>query len=255
MGVFLESLARLAAIPDADLAREHSWRSGTSDVRYAVLFRSLEEEQAAATEAHATWFPSEASRILNLAQSAFGDLRGLLVGTPAELLDQVPAEGEWSPRQTLEHAIGTERSYRRNVQYALERADDAPTRLPPELRPKLDPADTAGDTTAILERFALRREETDGMLAGLAEMHLERPTNWSGFEVDVRFRLHRFASHIVEHTIQCETTLERLGVRAGDARRVVRRISLERGRHERVSRATTLASLDGAHAARAASLR
>jgi hypothetical protein len=44
------------------------------------------------------------------------------------------------------------------------------------------------------------------------------------FNVDVRFRLHRFAAHIAEHTIQCDKTLAALGWRQTEARRIVRQI-------------------------------
>jgi hypothetical protein len=70
----------------------------------------------------------------------------------------------------------------------------------------------------------------------------------------VRFWLHRFASHIVEHTIQCEKALEEAGWRPGDAPRAVRRISAARAMHERLSDAATLAALDADHAAKLAAI-
>ena len=43
---------------------------------------------------------------------------------------------------------------------------------------------------------------------------MTRPTIWARYDVDVRFRLHRFAAHVIEHTIQCEKALAALGWRA-----------------------------------------
>jgi hypothetical protein len=49
---------------------------------------------------------------------------------------------------------------------------------------------------------------------------MTRPTVWGHFEIDLRFRLHRFA----EHTIQCDKTLAVLGWRPTEARRIVRQV-------------------------------
>jgi hypothetical protein len=179
----------------------------------------------------------------------------LLADVDDELLDRVPAEGEWSLRGTLEHAISVERSYRANTQRALIRRDDEPLTLPTDRRPQPDPADTSGGTLDILAAFAARRAETDAALAGLDAKQLVRPSQWGRYAVahriDVRFRLHRFASHIVEHTVQCEKALESFGVRLTDARLVVRSVGAARGAHERRSPHAVLAALDAALLARA----
>ena len=197
----------------------------------------------------------EASRILMLAQVAFGRLRGLLAGMDDGLLDRAPAEGEWSVRRTMVHAIEVERSYRANTQHALVRGDDEPLKLTADRRPKPDPADTAGGVLDILAAFAARRAETDAALAGLDADQMVRPSQWGPYEVshqvDVRFRLQRFASHIVEHTVQCEKAIASLGVTLNDPRAVVRSIGAMRGAHERRSSRAILDSLDAALIARA----
>jgi uncharacterized damage-inducible protein DinB len=223
-----------------------------ADAAYA-LFNALEEEQLAAAALGPN--DDEASRILTFAQVAFGRLRGLLASVDDDLLDRAPAAGEWSIRQTLAHAIEVERSYRANTQHALVRGDHEPLKLPADRRPKPDPADTSGGVLDILAAFAARRAETDQVLAGLDEWQLVRPSQWGPYDVshnvDVRFRLHRFASHLVEHTVQCEKTVEALGVRLNDPRAVVRSIGAARGAHERRSTRAVLEILDGALLARA----
>jgi uncharacterized damage-inducible protein DinB len=147
------------------------WRDADPpvDADYA-LYSALEEEQMAVTALAPDG--DEASRILVLAQIAFGRLRGLLAGVDDELLDRAPAEGEWSIRRTLEHAISVERSYRANTQHALVRRDDEPLTLPADRRPQPDPADTSGGALDILAAFAARRAETDALLAGLDAQQL-----------------------------------------------------------------------------------
>ena len=54
----------------------------------------------------------------------------------------------------------------------------------------------------------------------LDELALARPWPFRGGTMDV----HRFASHIAEHTIQCDKTLDALGWRQTEARRIVRQI-------------------------------
>ena len=256
MTTFIALLARLAAVDDADLARPDRWRGIRVGARYARLFRTLEIEQEAVVAARISYLGTEAQRILGLAQIAYGDLRGVLAGVGSEALDRSPAEGEWSARRTLEHAIGVERSYRANTRHAIVRGADEPLTLPAERRPQPDPADTAGDGSALAEHLGARRAETDADLGRITEDEMTRASHWGaleeGLDVDVRFRLHRFASHLVEHTVQCERALEAAGVVFGDARRVVRRISVLRAMHERITPAAELARLDAGHAQRLA---
>jgi uncharacterized damage-inducible protein DinB len=225
----------------------------------------LEAEQQAAATAPAA--PNEPSRILDLAQVAFGRLRGLLAGVDDDLFDRDPAPGEWSLRRTLAHAIGVERSYRANTEFALARGDEDPLSLPQDpdevvwtaagefRRPSPDPADTAGRALDIIAAFAKRRAETDAALSDLSDEQMRRPTQWGAIKdsavIDVRFRLHRFASHIAEHTVQCETTIAALGVPLTDARAIVRAIGAARGMHERRSTRETRDALDAALIARA----
>jgi len=118
--------------------------------------------------------------------------------------------------------------------------------MPAERRPQPDPADTAGDVLGIVGRFAGHRAETDRALAQIDPATLARPTVWDGVEVDVRFRLHRFASHIAEHAYQCEKAIRALDAYGGDARTICRRIGALRGLHERRSDAATRRELDAA---------
>jgi len=230
------------------------WRGAPSDTRYALLYHTLEREQDAVVRARMSYSGTEAQRILGLAQIAYGDLRGLLAGVTAEALDRAPREGEWSARETLAHAIGVERSYRANTLHALTRGPDDPLTLPAERRPKPDPADTEGDGSNVAVRLGARRAETDRELSEVSDPQMTLPSQWGSHDVsqgvDVRFRLHRFASHLVEHTVQCERALEAAMGPFGDARRVVRRISVARAMHERITAPGELARLDGEHEAR-----
>ena len=255
---FETSLRSLARLSDKDLERAWTWpEHGMADLRNAFFYILMHEQHALVTTASPA---NEAERILVLAQRAFGDLRGLLLAVPDTLLDREPAtlaplaepgalpRGEWTIRQTMEHTIRVERSYRANTQHALLRQDDDPLTLPDERRPKPDPADIAGDALAIARALARRRAETDHALGGTDAAQLGRPTQWAAvdeeFDVDVRFRLHRFGAHLVEHTQQVDKTLRQLGQMETDAQAYVRQISIIRARHERRSPESVRARLD-----------
>ena len=64
-------------------------------------------------------FQSEAQLILGRLQAARGELEALLIGLTDEELDQAPSDGEWSPRQVLEHIIEVEDAYTKRMTDAL----------------------------------------------------------------------------------------------------------------------------------------
>ena len=231
---------------DDDLGRDWTWPGkGAADLRNAFFYLLMEEQNALVT----TSTPSnEADRILVLAQRAYGDLRGLLLAVPDELLDRAPAPGEWSIRKTMEHTIQVERSYRANTQHALLRENDEPLVLPADRRPKSDPEDTRGGALDIVAALGRRRAETDAALSATESADLSKPSQWAAvndlFSVDVRFRLHRFGAHLVEHGQQVEKTLRQLGQVETDAHAYIRQISILRARHERRSTEAVRRRLD-----------
>jgi hypothetical protein len=65
------------------------------------------------------WQQTEAQQILGLAMDARGQLRCVLLGFPDADLDRAPAPGEWSVRQTLEHAYQVDARYADAIAYAV----------------------------------------------------------------------------------------------------------------------------------------
>ena len=47
---------------------------------------------------------------------------------------------------------------------------------------------------------------------------------WEGYDMSLRFRLHRFDSHLRQHTVQIEKTLEGIGRPPTEAKRLLRLI-------------------------------
>ena len=128
MTEFDATLSRFADLDEEALGRPWPFRGQGMDVRYA-LYRTIEDAQEAHVRLGARPLP-ESRRILAFAQRAFGDLRGLLVGLPADLIDRAPGAGEWPVRKVLGHMWIVERRYALQTLYALERADSDPIRSP-----------------------------------------------------------------------------------------------------------------------------
>lgn len=251
MSGFFAALRELALLPDQAMAAGWEWRGSRGNglqVRDA-LYKSLEEEQAALVAAPAP--PTEAGRIVALGQRDYGRLRGLLAGLAEADLDRPPAAGEWTLRQVLAHVLLTERRYLYQVEYALRRGDREPVYVQPDI--KLEPEETGGEVEAWAQRLAQARSDS-ASLAPTPDAALTRPTQWAGYDVDVRFRLHRFAAHFAEHSIQAEKTLAGLGRPPGEAHRIVMRISETRGGHELSTAASALSRLDQLHLERARDL-
>jgi hypothetical protein len=223
MSDFDVALRGFAALDGEALSRPWSWRGKPMDVRFA-LYRTLEDAQEIYVRLSAERHP-ESRRILALTHRAFGDLRGLLAGLPADLLDRAPAAGEWPLRETLRHMLLVERRYAVQTRYALDRKDLEPVRIPDDRQPTVTAQDGAGDVATIVARLGAARADTNRWLADADGPALSRPTIWAGHDVDVRFRLHRFAAHIVEHTIQIEKSLAALDWRATEGRRIARHVA------------------------------
>src|SRR5215510_1449050 len=148
MTTFAETMAAWAQLDEHVLSQPWTWRGGKMDARYE-LYRALEEAQAAVIAAGVA---SESRRILALAQRAFGDLRGLLVGVPDELLDKPPRPGEWPVRDVLRHVLWVERRYALQTEYAIQRNDADPMRIADARLPGLDQIDVSGDVATVRSR-------------------------------------------------------------------------------------------------------
>ncbi len=252
MPTFDAALARLAELDDAAMGHPWTWRDGQMEVRHA-FYRTLEDAQEALVPVATAPHP-EPRRILALAQRAFGDLRGLMIGLPADLLDRAPRAGEWPLREVLRHMLVMEHRYEMQTSYAVERADADPMRISADRLAVAEKVDVGGDATAVLGRLGAARAETARRLVGLGPAAMTRPTGWVHYQVDVRFRLHRFAAHVVEHTIQCEKTLDALGWQATEGRRIGRRIAAALGELEGLGAVAQVRELEGVLVERVASV-
>lgn len=227
-------------LSDADLDRPWAWRSYDEEgVRFA-FFRVFEELRTLSVQLEqarqaAGRQPSSAQRILALYQLAYRDLYAAMRGVPAAILDTPPAEGEWPVRQTLGHIAGADAGFFTvlvNALNQLRAGVSEPVKVNLEtyetiLGMKASEEDAAleGQLAGIVDFHAMIHGRILGELADISEAELPLPSvYWESGPLSVRFRLHRFESHMRQHTVQIDKALAALGHGPTEARRLLRMI-------------------------------
>jgi len=254
--MFKTSLARaveevadvVQGVPDAELDREWAWGAYDSEgVRFA-FFRTYEELRELATKTAAERSAhgpavSTAQRILAQYHSGYRDLQAALLGIGGDEADRPPAEGEWSLRQVVAHIVGAEIGFFVVVKYALDRhrsGDGQPAKIPEEAWEAIIGEDWAsieailgGPLVGIQSYHEALHERVLREFADINEVELAAPsTYWEGHEMSLRFRMHRFDSHLRQHVVQIDKTLETIGHSPNEAQRLLRLIYAALGEAE-----------------------
>jgi hypothetical protein len=226
------AVGQLLGIREDDLPGRWTWRDdsdGAAERRYA-FFRAIETLNVAAAAAARAGngqaaIPASAFAF-RPATIARWDLHGLLAPLTDADLDTDPGHGEWTIRQTLAHAVNVERAYPSFSAWWLtrEQTPELPSRLPDEVGEGFpeEADDGTGSLIQIRERLDAAMDGAAERMAGLDEAQMAIPARWSGYPVDVGFRLWRQASHLQEHTIQVEKTFVMLGRQPLEAERLAR---------------------------------
>jgi hypothetical protein len=169
-------------------------------------------------------------------------------------LDADPGGGEWTVRQTMAHIIGGQRGYAWGSAYWIsvrhEPKPDGPRRAPDGLFTSMpeDDAEATGTLAEVRQKLDDIVDATSSRYATLTTDEMDSAAGWYGFPVTVGFRMWRWPSHIEEHTVQVEKTLDMLKHRATEVERLVRLNHRAMGRLEAlvVGRATEQVDATGA---------
>jgi len=237
--------AHYLGIPDGALLKVWLFRGVDPEdgVRYGI-YRGGETVDAADAELEAAMVgvPARAPGAIRSAPATIARwaLQGRLAALDEALLDKVPRKGEWTLRETLDHIIGGQRGYGVFSRWWLTQpiGDARPARIDDDTVAALEremPADGASATGTLtdiraglddaLDEWALRVADLDGDALAASAM-------WSGVPVDIDFRIGRWASHIREHTVQIDKTLDWLGYQPSEPSRIVRDMYAAWGRLE-----------------------
>jgi hypothetical protein len=238
-GLVAAALVDLLAVGDARLEEPWIWPGhGEADRRYG-FFRIIEDLDAvtAAIDARGVARPSDQA-IVAPATIARWEVIGLLAGLTEADLDADPGDGEWTVRQTLAHIIGSQHGYavynqwwrRQAIRTSDERLPFAPDGLDD---PAWDEATVAdGSLDQIGSRLHQALDDAAQRMADLMSDELALGARWSGLPVTVGFRQGRWASHMIEHTVQVDKTLVALGRQPSEVERLVRLVATAWGRLE-----------------------
>ena len=235
---------RLRAIPDAALTGPWAWRpEGEEELRYG-FYRIGERLEVAGIDAatavrRAGIERGRAADLIAPAVAARWDLEGLLLGIPDALWDAEPGREEWSIRITMGHIIGGHRAYGVGSSWWLQQGFSASDpALPKQTSDALweplpsEDDEAVGAPAVVRAHLGHVLDRSIERLAGLPEDRLAVGARWSGFAVDIGFRLGRWSSHVREHTVQVEKTLEMLDHHPTEVDRLVRLILAAWGRAE-----------------------
>ncbi len=213
-------------LSEADLDQAWDWHGYEEGVRFAC-FRVYEELRTLAVQLQAerdiNGDPvTAAQRILAQFHLAFRDLQAVLLRASDADLDREPAPEEWPLRKILGHVLQSIAYFRVHVERALERlragldqlvdfSDEEWEQVSGAFLTDVEQA-LASKTVAGFWAYYAQFEQR--VLAGCADIttaELNMPVIlWEDVNFPMRFRLHRFDSHMRQHTIQAEKTLTTL---------------------------------------------
>lgn len=233
------------AIPDAALTKQWLWNGHDhgDGVRYGI-YRGAETIEVAAAELEAALAgaPARAPGAIrgSAATVARWALQGRLAAIDDSLLDRVARDGEWTIREVMAHTIDGQRSYGWFTRWWLAQplGETRPARPTDEAEAASErelpgeAAEGAGTLAEVRSRFDDVLDEWALRYADLDAAALAMPATWSGIPVDIDFRLGRWASHIREHTVQLDKTLDWLGSAPSEPARIVRDLHAAWGRLE-----------------------
>lgn len=188
-------------------------------VRYAFLHTTLELRQLAAGLYQQRYrsgkYPTYAHHTLSWHQQMYRQCQALLTGISDEQAAQPPAVHEWPLRTIVLHMLRTERYFYATIRNTLNAhinqapaqpvADEAVYALAEETGER-ETADTP--LSELMQRWETLHSRIQYNLQNLGDIRLELAAPmWESRAYPIRFRLHRFETHLQEHINQLEKTL------------------------------------------------
>jgi len=244
----IESFVTITSkLSDEELETPWKWRTFDANVRFA-FFQTYEDLRTLAAtlisqRTSGSKMVTTAQRSLAQYHYAYRDLQAILLNADEGLLDTPPAKEEWPLRVILGHIMAAEREFFARIWFAVQQyrgnsVDNEDT----------EQEETREMTGEEVEEFVgsyddfertMNRLSLAGILALYDSLHkrvlreitdirgLELEASslwWEGIPLPVEYRLHRLDSHLRQHTIQVEKTIEALTEPPSEAQRLLRLI-------------------------------
>jgi ankyrin repeat protein len=212
-----------------------SWEAYDGN-RYALLQTYLELQtlatELAQSRAHSERPLTAAQRILGQHRTAYRDFQSLFIGLSDDDLDRDPKPYEWNIRTILIHVYYVERKFYAIMLYALKHryeAEPTPNLSNEEVQTFLDDAadlpPQAGTLADIWASYDKLHQRIAHELGQLSDEDLSLTSRmWEPKLYTHRFRMHRFHTHLREHTNQLSKTLVWLDKAPNEAKLLLRQI-------------------------------
>ena len=223
-----------------DLERSWAWKDYTDDGLRFAFFRTYEELVQLRTHLRSERARlgiqlSKAGRYLGEYHRGFRDLEAMLYGCSNEQAEFEPEPGEWSIRRTLGHILTADLGFLVVVKLALKAADRGEAPSKPEESDWDRIVDISDeDYDALMQApldemwssYASWHARILDELAGISDAQLGAPSRyWEQQAYSIEFRLLRFSSHLFQHSVQIEKTLQAVIGPPSEAGRLVRKIA------------------------------
>jgi hypothetical protein len=221
-------------LAEKDLERQWTWKDHDEEgIRFA-FFVTMQELRQLAVELASLRDPlTSAQQILAQYHTQYLDLQAAVFGLSTETAERAPAEGEWSIPRAYAHILATDLGFASVVRYALERhraGSWTPERMSDEDRMRI--IDMTGEKYDLLmgspleELLAFHRDFHHKIVtefSSITDAELELPsTFWEETRFPIRHRLHRFQTHMVQHTVQIDKTLVAINWPPTETKRLIR---------------------------------
>jgi hypothetical protein len=193
-------------------------------VRYGFyrVLEILDLAASASTRALAGSPSSEARDAVGATALSRWALHGVLATLTDVDLDADPGNAEWTIRRTMQHIINSQRGYAWGSANWLSVRDQprpaGPQRLPGDPNDGFPEEDeeALGSLVDVRREFDDVVDATSTRYATLTTDEMNVKAGWSGYPVTIGFRQWRWSSHIDEHTVQIEKTIDMLGKRRSE---------------------------------------
>lgn len=221
-------------ISNADLDKPWQWRGYDEGVRFA-FFRVYEDLRWLKAEISPQVALNTAQQALAQHHAAYWDLRAVLLDIDNAIIDESPGDGMWTIRESLTHMIETEWAFTLVNDFALQRArkgEAGTAKIPDETwdthfvdRGGFKDEVFQGSLQEVLEFYNEVHQKTLEILKSISPEELSLYAEfWEPQPMEIAFRLIRYDSHLVQHTIQIEKISAVLGHPVTEVSRLIRRI-------------------------------
>ena len=226
---------RVIDLPDASLEFPWRWGDYNEGARF-IYFRIYETLRSLTAEvmsqrAAAGRPPTRVQEILGGYQQAYRRLQAVVMGIDDFLAAKPPTSQEWPLRRVVAHVLGAELSFWKINAEALADIRRGILEPPPvsdavwkdyeESEPVFRNLDSA-PLSALMQDYAVLNQRTLLTFVDASDQELAAKVwFWESEPLPMHFRLHRFDSHLAQHTVQAEKTLAGLKHPLTESRRLL----------------------------------